>query len=121
MMRPMMVITTSISTRVKPCSLRRSRCCARNKENRPLRLSLRLPWRVSDFIMNLILALADKLSDRQQRGHDRYDQSAHDRADSDDGERPDDAYDPIQAALQFLFIGFGDPARQPRQLPGFLA
>src|ERR1700676_1977530 len=116
MMRPMMVITTSISTRVKPCSLRRSLCCARNMETRPLLLC----WRVSDFIMNLILALAHKLSDRQQRGHDRYDQSAHHRADGDDGERPDDAYDPVQAALQFRFVELGDPPRQRPQVAVFL-
>src|SRR5260370_41896339 len=115
MMRPMRVITTSISTSVKPCwpSLCRPPLCSRNKENRP--------WRFSDFMMNPILDLADKLSDRQQRGHNRYDQPTYDRTDGDDGERPDDAHDPIEAALQFRLVEFGDPARQHRQLPGFLA
>src|SRR6202162_1513989 len=44
--------------------------------------------------------LADKLSDRQQRGHDRYDQAADHCADGDDGKRPDDADDTVEAALQ---------------------
>src|ERR1700675_3119928 len=65
--------------------------------------------------------LADKLSDRQQRGHDRYDQAADHCADGDDGKRPDDADDTVEAALQFRFLEFGDPSRQRRQLPGFLA
>ena len=44
-----------------------------------------------------------------------------DRADGDDGERTDDADDPVKAALQFRLVEFGDSARQHRQLPGFLA
>src|SRR6266404_5553044 len=107
MMRPMMVITTSISTRVNPrWPVSTSPPCAGNTENRP--------WRFSDFMMTPIPDLTDKLSNRQQRGHDRYDQPTYDRADGDDGERPDDADDPIEAALQFLFVKFGDPARQRR-------
>src|SRR5258708_5027924 len=114
MMRPMIVITTSISTSEQPCSpaLRRPPPCARNTENRP--------WCFSDFMMNPILDLVYQLSDRQQRGHNRYDQPAHDRTDGDDGERPDDAHDPIQAPLQFRFVEFGDPAPHLVQLSGFL-
>src|SRR5258706_8818842 len=115
MMRPMMVITTSISTRVKPCwpqSCWRL-CSVRPTEN--------LPTRFSDFMMNQSLALSDKLRNRQKRGQDRNDQSPHHRADCDDGKRPDDADDTVKAALQLRLIEFGDPARQHRQLPGFLA
>src|ERR1700676_4039576 len=131
MMRPMMVITTSISTRVKPCcpaSLRsrpragnlanrarsQSRNCSRN-------CSWNRSWRFSKFMMIPSYDLANELGNREQRGHTRYDQAAAHRADGDDGERADDAHDPVQAALQFLFVEFGDPAGDRLQLPGFFA
>src|SRR6202521_3543139 len=125
MMRPIMVIPTSISTSVSPCcptfcwQMCRWRLCAtrlsfaRSAENPPM------PF--TDLMMNQTPALADKLSDRQKRGHDRYDQSADDCTDGDDGKRPDDADDTVKAALQLRLIKLGDPARQHGQLAGFLA
>src|SRR3984885_2064201 len=62
--------------------------------------------------------LANQLSDRQQRGHDRHDQPADHGADGDNGKRPDDANDAIEAALQLCFVEFRDPGRQRRQLAG---
>src|ERR1700694_5115283 len=125
MMRPMMVITTSISTSVKPCwptccwQMCRWRLCAtRLSFARPAE---NLPMPFTDLMMNQTPALADKLSDRQKRGHDRYDQSADDCTDGDDGKRPDDADDTVKAALQLRLIKIGDPPRQHGQLPGFLA
>src|ERR1700738_2430527 len=125
MMRPMMVITTSISTRVKPCwpkfcwQMCRWRLCA-------TRLSFalsaeNLPMLFTDLMMNQTLALADKLSDRQTRAPYRYDRPDDDCTDGDDGKRPDDADDTVKAALQLRLIKLGDPARQHGQLPGFLA
>src|SRR5437868_14703031 len=88
MIRPMIVITTSISTRVKPCS-----------PVRPTR-SLRSLISSEFFDMTISFELSNKLGDRQQCSHDRNDQSAHNRADRDNGERPDDGDDAIEAALQ---------------------
>src|SRR4030088_439680 len=125
MMRPIMVITTSISTSVKPCwptfcwQMRRWRLCATRMSF--ARSAKNPPMPFTDLMMNQTPALADKLCDRQKRGHDRYDQSPDDCTDGDDGKRPDDADDTVKAALQFRLIEFGDPTRQHRQLPGFLA
>src|ERR1700741_3404430 len=115
MISAMMAITTSISTSVKPASLPRGA---------PRRGSALLmnspPMALSDIMMNQPFGLADQLRDRQQSCHDRHDQAPDDRADSDDGKRPDDADDAIEAALQFCFIKFGNAARERRQLPGLL-
>src|SRR5580693_1925988 len=113
MIRPMMVMTTSISTSVKP------RCPSSSSAGPATKIR---PIVLSDIMMNRpVFDLVDELRDRQQSGHDRHDQSADDRADGDDGKRSDDADDAVEAALQFRFIEFGNPARQRRQLPGFLA
>src|SRR6266481_2795920 len=104
MIRPMMVMTTSISTSVKP----RSPCRASSRARR---------WKLSAeifFDIATILTSSDELRDRQQRGHNRDDQPTDDGADGDDGERPNDTYNTVEAALQFRFIEFGDPACQYR-------
>src|SRR5437773_12559631 len=116
MIRPMMAMTTSISTSVKPCSVCRflcGSCCRRS-------CRLTIPS-VTSFAIAMVLASSNELRNRQQRGHDRYDQPADDGADRNDGERPDDTDDAVEAALQFRFIEFGDPAREDRQLPGLFA
>src|ERR1700744_1246024 len=99
MISPMMVMTTSISTSVKP----------RWPSSSSTGAAVKTSGVLSDIMMNRpVLDLVDELRDRQQSGHDRHDQSADDRADGDDGERAYNADDAVEAALQFGFVEFGD-------------
>src|SRR5581483_1697435 len=90
----MMVMTTRSSTSVKP---RWSRAALRR------------------------MGSPDDLTDREERGHYRYDQSADHDTDCDDRCRPCDAGDPIKAPLQFRLVEFRDAPRQHRQLTRLLA
>src|SRR5215469_12348134 len=116
MIRAMMVMTTSISTSVKPPSrLRRERRDATSTD----------VWfselRVADRAMLNLPFSTDDLTDRKQSSHDRNDKAPDDDTDRDDGERADDRYDAIEAALQLGLVEIGNPPGQARQLPRLLA
>src|SRR5712691_10976514 len=98
MMRPMMVMTTRISTSVKP------RSPWRPLGRRRIRLSQDL---VSPIMSPSPHISSDDLGHRQQRGHDRYDDAADHDADGDDRERTNDADHPVEAALQLGFVKLG--------------
>src|SRR5215831_15805655 len=109
MIIPMIAITTSISISVKP----------------PCR-SRRFSLRVTRPVLLIILGMdapfsSDYLTDRQQRRHDRHDQSAHDNADHHDGDRPDHRRDAVELTLQLRLVEFGHPASQRCELAGLLA
>src|ERR1043166_3664796 len=113
MIRPMMVMTTRISTSVKPRSSRRDR-------RRTQRAGIRKP------VIRVLLAACDSISfddlaDRQQRGHDRDDEAADDDADGYDRQWPGNADHPVETALQLGLEEFGHAACQHRQLSRLLA
>src|SRR5689334_1940597 len=102
MISAMMVMTTSSSTSVKPRSSR-ARC------------------RHCDRVATRRMRLPDDLTDREERGHHRHDQSADDDADHDDRRRPRDADDAIEAALQLCFVELSDAPGEHRKLTRLLA
>src|SRR5277367_638508 len=61
------------------------------------------------------------LIDRQKRGHYRNDKTADYQTYDNYRRRPDEPYEPIEAALQFGVVEIGDSSRQHRQLAGVLA
>src|SRR5580704_7173652 len=110
MIRPMMVMTTSISTSVKPASPLRSAAAAL----RPCRA----------YLMCIVLSLErspDELAYRNQRRHYRDDQATNHQADGDNSSRTGNANQPVQRALQLGLVEFRYPGGQNRQLPGFVA
>src|SRR5438105_9200780 len=107
MIRPMMVMTTRISTSVKPRSLRLAERRVLVPRMGMLRRSIPTPPEFS----------SDDLSHRQERGHDRDDQAAHHNADRDDGHGTRDPDHPIEAALQLGLVEFRDPPGEHRELP----
>src|SRR5207248_10469375 len=106
MIRPIMVMTTRISTSVKPSSSRRLR------RRRPS-----LGPNIENPIMTRSpLLSSDNLGHRQERCHNRYDQAADHDADRDDRQRTDDSDHPIETALQLGLVEIGYAACQHRQL-----
>src|SRR2546423_1115574 len=109
MIRPMMVITTRISTSVKPRSSfrigRLAVVCLLSSQ--------------PSFIRST--CSANNLADGQQRCHHRYNQPTNHDTDNHDGYRACDPDQPIDAALLLRLIKFGDAAGQHRKLTGFLA
>src|SRR5579883_3434999 len=135
MIKPMMVITTSISIRVNPCSLSRRRLVpiyARTTAYAPPGAAFAVAassvaihlvardWVASAFMLRSP-ASSDDLVHRQERCHDRDDQSADHEADGDDRERTDNADDAVKVALQLGLVKIGDPSGKHRQLSGLLA
>src|SRR5580658_9363743 len=110
MIKPMMVMTTSISTSVKPASLLRSAAAAL----RPCRALL-----MNIFFLSPLDRSLNELAHRDQRRHYRDDQAANHKADGDNSSRTGNANQPVQGALQLGLVEFGHPASQDRQLPGF--
>src|SRR5262245_66268200 len=98
MISAMMVMTTSNSTSVKPRWLRGARRCF-----------------LSHVAMRR-MPLPDDLADREERRHYRHDQPADDDADRDDGRRPGDSDDAIEAALQLRLVELRDAPGEHRQL-----
>src|SRR3984885_4285132 len=111
MIRPMMVMTTSISTSVKPASPLRSATAAL----RPCRA----------YLMCIFLSpldhSPDELAHRNQRRHHRDDQAANHNANGDNSSRTGNANQPVERALQLGLVELGHSACQNRQLPGFVA
>src|SRR5580698_3099918 len=111
MIRPMMVMTTSISTSVKPASPLRSAAAAL----RPCRA----------LLMNIFLSPLDRslneLAHRDQRRHHRDDQAANHKADGNNSSRTGNANQPVERPLQLGLVELGHPGSQNRQLPGFVA
>src|SRR5262249_57782707 len=100
MIKPMIVMTTRISTSVKPRSSRRGR-------RRSQRAGMRKPViRVLPRRPRVDLSF-DDLADRQQRGHDRDDEAADDDADGYDRQRSGNADHPIETAFQLGPDEFG--------------
>src|SRR4051794_37647948 len=100
MTRPMMVMTTRISTSVKPASPPRRPACFR-----------RLPRSLSGIPRVPPPAdSADDLADRQQRRHHRHDQSADHNADDNDRRRSRNADDAVERTLQLRLVEFGNAA-----------
>src|SRR5258706_754854 len=115
MMRPMMVMTTSISTSVKP---RWPRIRERRRLAEPICVS-------ECFILEPVVChpttSSDDLGDGEQRGHDGNDETADDDADGNDSERADDANHPVETALQFRLVKLRNAGRERRHLAGFIA
>src|SRR5216684_659416 len=115
MMRPMMVMTTSISTSVKP---RWPRIRERRRLAEPICVS-------ECFILEPVVChpttSSDDLGDGEQGGHDGNNETADDDADGNDGKRADDANYPVEAALEFRLVKLFDAGRKRRHLAGFLA
>src|SRR5215471_5198168 len=110
MMSAMMVMTTSISTSVKPASrLRRER------------LDATCDSELCGFAMLNLPFSTDDLTDRKKSSHDRNDKAPDDDTDRDDGQRADDRHHAIEAALQLGLVEIGNPCGQGRQLPRLLA
>src|SRR3979411_2217629 len=104
MINPMMVMTTRISTSVKPaCDFRRRR--------------LADPKNVPRFWG---YALADDLADGHQRRHHGHDQPADHDADHDDRRGSRDADHAIERALQLGLVEFGGAAPPHRAFARFL-
>src|SRR6266852_1725707 len=96
MMSPMIVMTTRISTRVKP----RVWCPARRR--RPVhRVSM-----LRSFIRTLPVS-SDDLADRQKCGHHRDDKTADHDADGYDRQWAGNTDHPIEAALQLCLKELG--------------
>src|SRR5208282_494752 len=108
MIRPMIVMTTSISTSVKPRSP--SRRAERMLEN----------WSRAIVIMALFPMSFRDLIDRQKRCHDRNDKTANDQTYDNDRSGPDDPHNTVEAALQFGVVKVGDAPRQHGKLSGVL-
>src|ERR1700722_18971165 len=113
MINPMMVLTTSISTSVKPASPPRSAAPAL----RPVR-ALLMP---SSFPQSLPASSTDKLAHRNERRHHRYDQATDNDTNNDNSSRTGNSNQPVQRALQLGLIELGHSTGQNRQLPGFIA
>src|SRR5580704_10355876 len=110
MIRPMMVMTTSISTSVKPASPLRSAAA-----------TLRPCWaRLMCIFLSPLERSADELAYRNQRRHHRDDQASDHQADGDNSSRTGNSNQPVERPLQLGLIEFGHPAGQDRQLPGFV-
>src|SRR5260370_14973038 len=114
MIRPMMVMTTSISTSVKP---RWPRIRERRRLAEPICVS-------ECFILEPVVChpttSSDDLGDGEQSGHDGNDDTANDNADGNDSERADDANHPVEDALQLRLVKLCDAGRKRRHLAGFL-
>src|SRR5271165_1876537 len=104
MMRPMIVMTTSISTSVNPPSPSRPTGPPRNNRRMP-------------SISSSPMDLSDDLIDRQQGCHHRDDKTPDYHAYDDDRDRADDPDQPVEAPLQLGVVEVGDAAGQHRQLP----
>src|SRR5882762_11818589 len=115
MMRPMMVMTTSISTSVKP---RWPRIRERRRLAEPICVS---ECFIAEPVVCDPTTSSDDLGDGEERGHDGNNKTADDDADGNDGERADDAHRPIETALQLRLVKLGDAGRQRGHLAGFLA
>src|SRR5258708_35326381 len=115
MMRPMMVMTTSISTRLKP---RWPRIRERRRLAEPICVS-------ECFILEPVVChpttSSDDLGDGEQGGHDGNDETADDDTDGNDGKRTDDANHPVEAALQLRLVELCNAGRKRGHLAGFLA
>src|ERR1700731_2853450 len=94
MIRPMMVMTTSISTSVKPASLLRSAAAAL----RPCRACLMC------IVLSPLERSTDELAHRDQRRHHRDDQAANHKADGNNSSRTGNANQPVQSALQICLV-----------------
>src|SRR5580700_1618504 len=98
MIRPMMVMTTSISTSVKPASPLRSAAAAL----RPCRAYL-----MYIFFLSPLDQSPDELAHRNQCRHHRDDQAANHNANGDNSSRTGNANQPVQRALQLGLVEFG--------------
>src|SRR5580704_6403929 len=107
MIRPMMVMTTSISTSVKPASPLRSAAAAL----RPCRAYLMC------IFLSTLEPSPNELAHRDQRRHHRDDQAANHKTDGDNSSRTGNSNQPVQRALQLGLVEFGHPGGQNRQLP----
>src|SRR3954470_8395574 len=112
MIRPMMVITTRISTSVKPCSPCLAAC---------RRLSLLLPRKLRIFMRCPSFGSLDDLAHRKKRCHYRDDQPTYHDADRNDRGRTADPDHAVEAALQLGLVELGNTAAEHRQLSGLFA
>src|ERR1700736_3115289 len=105
MISPMMVMTTRISTSVKPA------CRRRDRRRRVAEVRTVRPTSVvsSNFPHLLgIYPLADNLAHGHQRRHDRHDQSPDDDADYDDRRGSGNSNHAIERTLQLCLVEFGN-------------
>src|ERR1700685_2475846 len=111
MIRPMMVMTTSISTSVKPASPLRSATAAL----RPCRAYLMC------IFLSPLDRSPDELAHRNQRRHHRDDQAANHNANGDNSSRTGNANHPVARALQLCLVEFGHAAWPNRAKAGFVS
>src|SRR5476651_1271295 len=111
MIRPMIVMTTSISTSVKPAWPPR----------RTIRPDLERPPGKTAIIFGIVNSSVDDLIDRQQRSHDGNDKAADYHADDNDRQRADNSDHAVEAALQFRLVEIGDASGKHGQLARILA
>src|SRR3974377_595649 len=115
MMRPMMVMTTSISTSVKP---RWPRIRERRRLAGPICVSE--CFMLGPVVYHLMTS-SDDLGYGEEGGHDGNNEAADDDADRNNSKRADDCHHPVKTALQLRLVKLGNPRRQGRHLAGFLA
>src|SRR3954451_154119 len=114
MIRPMMVITTSISTSVKPRSPSRSGL-VRSWRDAVLPAASRPNLRKMAFMsINSYILSPYQLRHRKQCSHYRDDQASDHDADRQDRDGPGNPHGTIEAALQLGLVELCDPARQHR-------
>src|SRR3984893_15233874 len=125
MIRPMIVITTRISIKVKPswCLVPEVPAFSASRQPRcKLRSGRRIPC---GHMLQIFMAInpysSDDLAHRHKSGHDRNDQAADNDADADDRQGAGDPDQPIEAALKLGFVKLRDALREHGQLTRLFA